>query len=382
MHKRIKAIPCYSLALLHSGASVLPLPNSPAPSAAVVYLKMPKKLILLTIVVVVCILGAALLTNAQHGPATPNPEPAEEHPDASLGVTFSPESHNNSSFLSFFAKAKETGGLLGWYGDWMELSNPKSGAYAISDLAVRNKYEVVPIVSYYQQGKKQFLRPLNAENKQLYLQGTTDYITKYQPQYFGIGIEINILYEASPGSFDEFVTFYHTAQERIKQISLTTQVFPVFQFERLAGHKGGLFNPTENDGKSEWEILGRFPDADMYGFTTYPALIYQDPNDIPQDYYQEIRKYTDKPVAFTEIGWQHNNIAPGWESDDAEEARFIDKFFTLTDSLQPKLRLWSFLYDPGEDLAGKLFGGMGLLAKGQTTSQAWEMWVEEAARQK
>ncbi|MCA9379122.1 hypothetical protein KC640_01715, partial [Candidatus Dojkabacteria bacterium] len=179
----------------------------------------------------------------------------------------------------------------------------------------------------------------------------------------------------------EFVTFYHVAQERIKQVSPDTQVFPVFQFERLAGHKGGLFNPTDNDGKSEWEILNRFPSADLYAFTTYPGLIYQDPADIPADYYQAVSTYTDKPIAFTEIGWHHDAVAPGWESDDVEEARFIDKFFALTDPLAPTLRLWSFMYDPGEELAGKIFGSMGLLAKGQETSQSWEMWTEKAALQ-
>jgi hypothetical protein len=132
---------------------------------------------------------------------------------------------------------------------------------------------------------------------------------------------------------------------------------------------GGVNDPAEAD----WDLLGRFPDADLISFTTYPTLIYQDPAEIPDDYYTEVLEHTDKPVAFTEIGWLGESSIPGWESDAEEQAEFVSRFFDLIEPIEPELVMWSFLFDQAE--APISFATAGLFAASGEARPSWDVWL-------
>jgi hypothetical protein len=110
----------------------------------------------------------------------------------------------------------------------------------------------------------------------------------------------------------------------------------------------------------------------LAAFTTYPDLIYKDPAEIPADYYTEIAKHTAKPIAFTEIGWHSAASPQGWESSDDEQASFVRSFFSMTKTISPVFRVWSFLYDQS---TVEPFTSMGLMRQDGNPKSAFNEWV-------
>lgn len=288
------------------------------------------------------------------------------------GVSLSPRSFSQEDFLAFFEKAKEAGTIITWAGDWQQLADETSAPHVVAQLASQYKYEPMIIAQFFDQDKKELLRPMTAEVRQEYLNSVEAFAKKYQPEYLGLGIEVNILYEASPKQFEEYVLFYNKVYDAVKAVSPETKIFTVFQLERMKGLHGGLFGAENDPALSQWQLLDKF-ETDVVAFTTYPGLIYDDPSEIPKEYYLDIQKYTQKPILFTETGWFREGPT-GWESSEEEQAAFISLLFDLTKELKPQMIIWSFLYDPASQ---DLFNSMGLLRSAEETSAAWEAWIKE-----
>ena len=289
------------------------------------------------------------------------------------GVSLSPRSFASSDFTDFFQKAREAGSLVSWAGDWQELGNPTGGGPTVlAELASTYGYKPVIVAQFFTQSSGQLLRPMDVATRQSYRDSARAFVKKYKPRYLGLGIEVNMLYEKSPSDFDGFVELFANVYRDVKSVSPTTQVFTVFQLERMKGLRGGLFGGTNEPGNTHWNLLDRFPDSDIVAFTTYPDLIFKDPGDIPPDYYSEIKAHTAKGTAFIEVGWHTAANPAGWESSETEQGRFVKAFFGLTRDLDPEIVIWSFLYDQN---AIEPFRSMGLLRSDGSARPAWEEWT-------
>src|SRR3990172_7315910 len=74
---------------------------------------------------------------------------ATEQPISTLstpkGVSLSPRSTQPKDFTDFFEKAKQTGEVIMWAGDWIELSNAGGGGPTVlAELASR--YDYIPLL--------------------------------------------------------------------------------------------------------------------------------------------------------------------------------------------------------------------------------------------
>lgn len=327
-------------------------------------------LFVLTIIGIVFVVGCVQQTEQKTVDANPNSESAIQ---AMKGVSLSPRSFQQDDFIDFFNKARQAGKAVMWAGDWNELSKTdEGGPSVVASLATTYGYTPVVEVQFFTQSDGKLLRPLDESAKQDYKDSAAAFAKKYKPKYMGLGIEINTLYEKSPGDFDAFSSFYSEVYDAIKKESPNTMVFTVFQLEKMKGLNGGLFGGTNDPSKSQWSLLDRFSKSDIIAFTTYPGLVYKTPAEIPPDYYLEIKSHTAKPVAFTEVGW-HSAAGPdGWESSDAEQAEFVAIFFNLTKDLGSKLVIWSFLYDQNTI---EPFNSMGLLRSDGSSKPAWNVWT-------
>ncbi|MBI4144721.1 hypothetical protein HY493_00750 [Candidatus Woesearchaeota archaeon] len=284
---------------------------------------------------VICLL-ALFIVGCGTAPAA-SPEQAAS-PSVLKGVSLSPRS--TAEFGVFFAKAAEAGDALTWAGPGDQLADEKAAPHVVVQLARKQGLEPMIIVD-------------EADASDI-----ITFVKKYGIKYVGIGNEIN-----SGGPDVERV---NAIIAEVKAAVPDVTLFTTFQLEWMVGG-GGLF------GKStapHWDQLAA-SDADMIVFTTYPGLLYKDPDDIPDDYYAQIRAHTTKPVGFSEIGWFRDGPA-GWESSQDEQARFIRRFSSLTKGLDAELFIWPFVYDPA---AHEPFDSAGLLESTQEDSAAWQAWL-------
>ncbi|MEK6973668.1 MAG: hypothetical protein AABW41_00250 [Nanoarchaeota archaeon] len=274
------------------------------------------------------------------------------------GITLTPKSFGQEEFTYFFEKSRNFN-IVAWYGDWNELSNlEKGGPVVVNGLSSKYDYMPLIIVQFFTQDNGKLLRPLDETTIDNYKNYLGNFAEKYKPEYLGIGIEINVLYEKSPADFERFVKLFDESYDLIKTKSPDTKVFTVFQLEKMKGLNGGLFGGTNDQTKNQWSLIGQFQKSDIIAFTTYPDLVYKNPEEIPADYYDEIKMYASKPIVFTEIGWHTANSPKGWESSEDEQAEFVKKFFDLTKDLNKEFIIWSFMYD---QKTIEPFNSMGLI---------------------
>lgn len=332
-------------------------------------------LLVVVVVLVETIQRAGQLT-ATDSARTLTTSPQKETPETTLkGVSLSPKTFNSGDYLNFFTLAQEAGQILTWVGAWQEFGNKKSAPYQLQKTSQDHHLLLIAITSPEEEGAaglEKKISKLDTSAKEKYANLAAEFAKSVKPAYLGLGVEVNRIYTGSAQDFNDFSELFSQAALLVKKISPTTKVFVNFQLEQMKGLNGGLFGKENDSTQNQWGLLAKFPDADLITFTSYPGLIYKDPGEIPADYYQEIAAKTDKPVAFSEIGWSAQTEAAGWETTEEEQARFVTRFFELTGKLNPKFIVWPFVYDPA---AAKPFSSVGLITKDDHQRKAWQTWI-------
>ena len=299
-----------------------------------------------TVIVLIVVAGVALQSHTKTTRKTMTT--ADTSSQGTLrGFSLSPKSYDSAGFVDFFGKV-HSGNIVEWQGDWDELGRSGTGASLVLNAASTYTFVPVLVVSAFKDGARSSsvpIRPLTSDQQDVYIAKARDFAQQYQPAYFGVGVEINRVYETSRSDYQQFVKLFNQTVSAVHAVSPHTKVFTTFQLERLKGLRGGLFGGTNDTAANNWNMLADFSQADLLGFTSYPGIIYKRPSDIPSDYYQDIRAHTAKPVAFTELGWPAADEAPGWTSSQADQASFVRRFNGATTALPPRLIVWSFVYD-------------------------------------
>ena len=288
------------------------------------------------------------------------------------GVSYSPSSP--LAVTDFWEKAKEVGEAVRGGDEWQKLGDAGTSSKLVAEAALDHNLVPVIEVNFFNQDTGDLLRPLNTVNRADYKNRAVDFAKEFKPPYFGMGVEIDTFYRKNPGDFDDFVSLFNETYDAIKAVSPETRIFTTFQLERTKGLRGGIFGGKNDASKNNWDLLAKFAKADLIAFTTYPGLIYKDPVNVPADYYTSIRKYTDKPIAFTEIGWSSSGGVKGWESSEAEQQRFVAEFFGWTWGIKEDLELaiWIHLYP---QTTAEPFGAMALYRADGTPKITWGTWV-------
>jgi hypothetical protein len=310
-------------------------------------------------------------------PQTGEPEPPQDEstgelvPPKTRGVSLSPKDYVSENFAEFFVKAEQTGGIVTWAGDWGQLTDEAGAPYVVTGLALNYELEPIVLATYFDQSTGEFAATLNETTRSRYIDGAVGYAERYRPRYMGFGIEVNSFQMRNPEGYDEFVELFAEVYGAVKEASPETSVFTVFQLERMKGLWGGLFGETNDPDLAQWSLLDDFEAADAVAFTTYPCLIYDEPSEMPDDYYDEIGEHTTKEILITEIGWFREG-PEGWESNETEQADFIRTFFDLTSELEQSVSIWSFMYDQDAQFP---FDSMGLLDVEEKFTEPWEAWT-------
>lgn len=332
---------------------------------------------LLVLIIVGIVLAVFVTLIRQRSPSNEAPlVAAPAVSESSLkGLSFSPKSYGAEGINDFFAKAKQINGAVTWAGDWQDLGKSSGGPNLVFTQAKKNNLTPIAIATTHRdigQGKVTAIRPLTATQIQSYSQLAQDFASANKPAYLGLGIEVNRIFENSPADYQLFVELFNKTVTAVHSVSPDTKVFTTFQLERLRGLRGGLYGGKNDASINDWGLLDDFSSADTLGFTSYPGLIYHSPSEIPDDYYQIVAQHTSKPVIFSELGWQAQTVAAGWESSPAMQEQFVKRFFSLTESLNPRVNIWSFLYDPNTAVP---FNSMGLYTSDGAARSAWQEFL-------
>lgn len=332
-------------------------------------------ILLFTVAVIVI---AALIVLPRAGKHKPPALAATSPVGTLVGFTLSPKNNSPSNFTDFFSHLPKNNAAVSWYGDWLELERSSGGHSAVAGLARQYNYTPIIDVNAYKGGSSvsQMLaiRPITSALASQYTKDAEDFCKKYSPPYFGIGTEVNRIYATSHQDFDTFVGLFNQAADAVHSACPRTKVFTTLQLEYLRGLRGGLYGGVNNEAANDWALLARFNKADLLAFTTYPGIVYHSPADMPPDYYSKISSYTDKPVAFTEVGWPSVISASGWSSSVSKQADFVGNFISQTKSLKPAFSIWSFMYD--QNLPDP-FAGIGLLNSDGSARPGYSAWVEQ-----
>jgi hypothetical protein len=151
---------------------------------------------------------------------------------------------------------------------------------------------------------------------------------EFTPEYLSLGNEVNDYFLLHPSDLEPYLSLVSEAYSAVKLVSPKTKVLVVLSYNHLL---------QEN----QWDLLTLLENrVDLIGLTTYPYQVFASPEDLPQDYYLRLSRYTRKPLAFTEIGWSSSGT-----SGENEQARFLLRFLELTKGMELEMVNWLFLHD-------------------------------------
>ncbi|MBX5329350.1 MAG: glycosyl hydrolase 53 family protein [Candidatus Bathyarchaeota archaeon] len=179
------------------------------------------------------------------------------------------------------------------------------------------------------------------ELRQLWIEQAVNISRDYHPQYFCIGNEVDTYYwNCSQEDFDNYVSLVSETYDGIKAVSPETKVFMVFRLDTIDSYNG-------------WFLIEKFDKnkIDLFGFTSYPYMLgypgtawYEQPSDMPPDYYTRIMNYTgDKPIVFSEIGWTSSELLRG--GSEQEQVEFLLWFLEHTKDMPLEIVSWLCLHD-------------------------------------
>lgn len=251
-----------------------------------------------------------------------------------------------------------------WGGPVEQLADDEAAPSVVAQLAHRNGLGVVVQASPFRERGEE---PALDENLTA---AVARFVSRAQPEYLALGVEVNRFAEKNATRFDEYVVWYDATYDAVKAASPLTNVLVTFQYEQMEGYRGGLFGGADA-APQQWDLLDKFPKRDLVGFTVYPGLVLTDPSDAGAQYYANLTR--GGKFAVTETAHFADTPAIGWESSPAEQARFARSILAVLNETIPEFALWLHLHDQSD--APPPFGHMGLIDEAGAKRPAWNDWA-------
>jgi hypothetical protein len=202
------------------------------------------------------------------------------------------------------------------------------------------------------------------------------------PEYVALAMETNLIRAAAPAVYDALKVMTNAAASVLQARQSASRLYVSVQVETAWGRlpSTGQYVGVDAD-------LRDFPFIQALGLSSYPFLGgFNEPSDVPIDYYSRVRGNSGLPVLVVEGGWSSGSV-PGVSSSPQKQARWIARQMELLDRAQAigvfqitftDLDLTSFPVPPGSILP--LFAQLGLVDTQFQAKPALAEWDRAFAR--
>lgn len=165
---------------------------------------------------------------------------------------------------------------------------------------------------------------------------------RIRPEYLGLASEINTLAAlGDPGLYAELLDLINTLAPQIREISPATKVFVSFQADEANGHL--VESPID-----EYALIDDF-DIDALGLSSYPVFVFDEPADVPIDYFDRFDAETDLPLIMVEGGWNSEPTQWAPSTSPEQQAGFFRRYADLLDRVSAEA--WVMLTFADLDIA-------------------------------
>lgn len=338
-----------------------------------------KRKILFLVLAVIILLAVIIFISNQKSPAN---QMTGESRNFYLGVVPTPKNFPNSTFDDITAAYEETGKIAEVTMVWTGVNIGQTeklkqnrvitalGVYGLKPILTLNFATIKEIpgkgLQYVIDAPEGVKADLDdPQFRSQWIGEAKSLAEEFRPPYLSLGNEINDYFYLHPDDLKKYFSLYDEAYKEIKAVSPKTKVFVVFSYTHLIDN-------------NQWDLLRQFNgQSDLIGLTTYPRAHFDDPSQIPEDYYTRLNDYVDKPIAFTEIGWPST---PATGDSEKKQADFLTKFLELTKVMNIEMINWLFLHETEiGGVAGKIVdpgtASISLKNKDGTEKEVYGVWL-------
>jgi hypothetical protein len=352
--------------------------------------------------ILISLAGASALACSNSHDSPPvvraTPDPGSEPRSFAMGLSSLPAELTEESYEEAFALAAQTGEvvLIQRTPPWEEMLtgrlSDETAATTEREVALAKRYgldiflAVDPIEAGLDRAQLADL-PDDLEGKgfgdeeiqKAFLAYIRYVAENYKPTYLAIGVEVNSYQHENAQDFEQFVLLYHAAYQLARELLPETLIFPTFQLEEMKG-----LLPRGDPYPPQWYLINRFePRLDMLVVSSYPSLVYDDLNLMPESYYVELRAYTNRPISIAGMGYSSVSVLEGPVGNSEEDqALFLQRALDNAQQLEMPLAIWfvgrdvSFTGDASFDQ----LASVGLQHQDGSQKHSWRIWQETARR--
>ena len=220
-------------------------------------------------------------------------------------------------------------------------------------------------------------KTIDGENHKALIEEIIFLTAAYEPDYFALGLEINITYVKNPVIFQEYLNLYSEAYDAIKKLNNQVKVFPIFQYEELLG-----FSSSQNAHVPRWEVVDMFNNKiDYFAISSAPSKYILTERNLPENYYKKLSSITSIPIIFTGIGFEGSSNNQSSAPTIEEQYNFMNKLFQDSNIIKYEAILWMQLED-FLDKKNKTTYEYGLYQEDKTKKKTYALWLENFNKKK
>jgi hypothetical protein len=158
--------------------------------------------------------------------------------------------------------------------------------------------------------------------------------TVLRPDYLGLASEVNLIRVAAPAIYAALATMSGHAADSLAALHARRPGLPhpILYASLQVETAWGRLGPPGYQGVAQ--EAAAFPFADAWGLSSYPYLGgFDEPEEIPLDYYRRLAGELDRPVLVTEGGWASVPFG-GHQGTPAQQARYVRRHAQLLDEAE------------------------------------------------